>query len=73
MQLVGDLFIELGLTDEIDDLPFPKAESGIEGLLGLGTPAVGTDSVVASATELFATPKAASQKIDLSELDRGHR
>jgi hypothetical protein len=61
MQFVSNLFIQFGLGDKIDHLPFPEAEFGVEwSFPQLGAPAARANSVSAIAAKLPAAPEAVS-------------
>ena len=59
VQLIRNLLVELGFTDELDNLPLAKAERRIERLLDvLRGGAVRTDSFAALPTEFPSASKA---------------
>ena len=68
VQLVGNFLVELGFTDELDNLPLAKAERRIERLLDvLRGGAVRTDSFAALPTEFPSASKAVSQLLEFND------
>jgi len=73
VQLVGNLFIQLGLGNQLNHLLLPKAEFGIERFIRrLGASTTGTDPVSGIASELSTASKAASHSVDLPEFNGVH-
>jgi len=67
VQLVRNFLVELGLADEMDNLPLSEAELWIERLLDvLGGRAGRTDSFAALTTELTPASKAVSQLFEFN-------
>jgi hypothetical protein len=69
VQLVGNLLVELCLTNEVHDLPLAEAEGGIERSRALlGTAATWANPLAALAAELSPTPKAVSHLSEFNNI-----
>jgi hypothetical protein len=74
VQFISNLFVELGLGNQVDYLPFPKAEFGVEwSLPRLGAPTTRANSVPPFATELEPASEAVSQRRRSLEFNSAHQ
>ena len=70
---MSNLFVELGLGNEVDDLPFPKAEARVKRtVVRLRTAAGWTNSASAILAEFLPASETASHEIQGPQFKGGH-